>query len=135
MHSRIARVACAALLLAGGVSACGSLPQIERKKAHALADNSGTRLGQAVLALVGARIGLVRAASRTLDVQYYIFHPDDTDHAFLGELLSAANRGVRVRLLLDDIHTARLERILVPPPTRTLKSGCSIRSRTIDDQL
>jgi putative cardiolipin synthase len=136
MHSRIARFACAALFLAGGVSACGGLPQVERKEAHALADNSGTRLGQAVLARAGAnrglsgaypledgadafgaRLGLVRAASRTLDVQYYIFHPDNTGHAFLGELLSAADRGVRVRLLLDDIHTARLEPILAAAAT------------------
>jgi putative cardiolipin synthase len=131
MHSRIACFACAALFLAGGVSGCGGLPQVERKDAHALADNSDTRLGKMLLARLGAqhgltgvypledgadafgaRVGLVRAATRTLDVQYYIFNPDNTGLAFLGELLSAADRGVRVRLLLDDIHTARLGRLL-----------------------
>lgn len=132
MHSRIVNSACAALLFLDGVSTCGSLPQVARKESHALADNRGTRLGQLVQARLdaqreltaayplegggdafGARVGLVRAAVRTLDVQYYIFHPDSTGHAFLGELLAAADRGVRVRLLLDDIHTASLDRILL----------------------
>jgi putative cardiolipin synthase len=131
MHSRIACCVCAVLLFAGGVSGCGSPPQVACTLSHALADNSGTRLGKAVLARLGdqhgltgahpledgadaygARVALARVASRTLDVQYYIFHSDQTGLAFLGELLSAADRGVRVRLLLDDIHTARLERVL-----------------------
>jgi putative cardiolipin synthase len=37
--------------------------------------------------------------------QYYIFHADQTGLALLAEMLAAADRGVRVRLLLDDIHT------------------------------
>ena len=43
-----------------------------------------------------------RAAERTLDVQYYIWRDDITGHALLDELRQAADRGVRVRLLLDD---------------------------------
>lgn len=35
MHSKIARFACAALFLVGEVSACGRLPQVARKEAHA----------------------------------------------------------------------------------------------------
>jgi putative cardiolipin synthase len=131
MHSRKACFVFAALCLPGGVGGCDSLPQVERSQTHALANNSDTRLGQAELARTGARpgltgahpledgldafgarVGLARAAARTLDVQYYIFNPDTTGFAFLGELLSAADRGVRVRLLLDDIHTSRLDRIL-----------------------
>jgi putative cardiolipin synthase len=131
MHSRIACFAFAALCLVGGASGCSGLPQVERKVSHALADHRDTRLGQLVQASLaaqrglsgvypladgaeafGARVGLARAAMRTLDVQYYIFHPDMSGHVFLGELLVAADRGVRVRLLLDDIHTARLDRIL-----------------------
>jgi putative cardiolipin synthase len=127
----IARAACAALLLVVGIGGCGGLPQVARTESHALADNGATPLGQVVRARLaahpglsgawpledgvdafGARVGLARVASRTLDVQYYIFHPDATGHAFLGELLAAADRGVRVRLLLDDIHTAKLERIV-----------------------
>jgi cardiolipin synthase C len=40
-----------------------------------------------------------------LDVQYYLFHDDETGRALLSELIDAADRGVRIRLLLDDIHT------------------------------
>ncbi len=45
-----------------------------------------------------------RAAERSLDVQYYIWHDDLTGHLLLQELLQAAQRGVRVRLLVDDIN-------------------------------
>jgi putative cardiolipin synthase len=58
-------------------------------------------LGQGMEALA-ARIALARAADRTLDVQYYIWHTDEAGHLLLKELLDAADRGVRVRLLLDD---------------------------------
>jgi putative cardiolipin synthase len=52
------------------------------------------------------RMALVKAAERTLDVQYYIWHPDETGRFLANELIQAANRGVRVRLLLDDIGTS-----------------------------
>jgi putative cardiolipin synthase len=131
MHSGIVCFAFAVLSLAGGISACGNLPPVERRESHALADHRGSRLEQLVSARLearpglsgawplaegadafGARVGLARAAARTLDVQYYILEPDNTGFAFLSELLAAADRGVRVRLLLDDIHTAKLERVL-----------------------
>ena len=41
-------------------------------------------------------------AERTLDVQYFVLQQDDTGQLLLGALLAAADRGVRVRLLLDD---------------------------------
>lgn len=44
-----------------------------------------------------------RAAERSLDVQYYIWHNDLTGKLLAKELLAAADRGVRVRLLLDDM--------------------------------
>ncbi|HKX57296.1 MAG TPA: phospholipase D family protein, partial [Xanthomonadales bacterium] len=44
-----------------------------------------------------------RRAERSLDVQYYIWHGDDSGRILLKELLDAADRGVRVRLLLDDL--------------------------------
>lgn len=49
-----------------------------------------------------ARVFLVRGARRSLDVQYYIWHDDVTGTLMLEELRQAAERGVRVRLLLDD---------------------------------
>src|SRR5690606_12729660 len=49
------------------------------------------------------------AAERTLDVQYYIWHGDMTGTLLLEELHAAADRGVRIRLLLDDNGTAGLD--------------------------
>jgi putative cardiolipin synthase len=49
-----------------------------------------------------ARIALIRGAEQALDVQYYIWHRDATGLILLEELRRAAERGVRIRLLLDD---------------------------------
>jgi len=49
-----------------------------------------------------ARILLIDAAERTLDLQYYIFHGDITPKLVVDRLLAAADRGVRIRLLVDD---------------------------------
>lgn len=49
-----------------------------------------------------ARVGLIRTASSALDVQYYIWQRDATGLILLDELRKAADRGVRVRLLIDD---------------------------------
>jgi putative cardiolipin synthase len=49
------------------------------------------------------RVQSARLAARSLDVQSYIWHMDLTGRYFVQELLLAADRGVRVRLLLDDM--------------------------------
>ena len=51
-----------------------------------------------------ARSLLARGAGRSLDLQYYMWHPDFTGNLLYGEILQAADRGVRVRLLLDDLN-------------------------------
>lgn len=56
-----------------------------------------------------ARVLLTRAAAKTLDVQYYIWRGDTTGTLLLEELHAAAQRGVRVRLLLDDNGTTGLD--------------------------
>ena len=56
-----------------------------------------------------ARVLLARSAERTLDVQYYIWHDDLSGSLLLDELDAAAKRGVRVRLIVDDIGTSRLD--------------------------
>lgn len=50
-----------------------------------------------------ARIALVDLAVEALDVQYFIWQEDMTGDLLLERLLAAADRGVRVRLLLDDL--------------------------------
>ncbi|MGY0503984.1 phospholipase D-like domain-containing protein [Luteimonas sp. e5] len=59
-----------------------------------------------------SRILLIAAAERTIDVQYYIWRDDITGNLLLRALLDAAQRGVRVRLLLDDNGTSGLDRKL-----------------------
>ena len=51
-----------------------------------------------------ARARLIDKAEKTLDLQYYIFHDDLLGKFVYDRLMAAADRGVRVRLLLDDWH-------------------------------
>jgi putative cardiolipin synthase len=106
------------------LSACQQLPPLgNRTHSTALtaAEARSTQLGTAVAAELAThpdftgidpladpleafatRVALVRSAQRTLDVQYYIWRNDLTGTLLLEELREAADRGVRVRLLLDD---------------------------------
>lgn len=59
-----------------------------------------------------ARIGLADRAVSSLDLQYYMFHSDATGGLLAQRLLAAADRGVRVRLLLDDLHVAGDDKVL-----------------------
>ncbi|HIB5315516.1 TPA: phospholipase D family protein, partial [Escherichia coli] len=54
------------------------------------------------------RVLLAEAAERTLDVQYYIWRDDMSGRLLFEALRRAADRGVRVRLLLDDLGSAGL---------------------------
>lgn len=56
-----------------------------------------------------SRLSLIRAASSSIDLQTYIFDEDDAGHLVLDELLAAARRGVRVRVLVDQLSA--LERV------------------------
>jgi len=97
----------------------------------ALPASPDTRLGGAILPLteahpgqsgvvplfdgrdaLSARVLLARAADVSIDVQYYIWQTDTTGWLFLDELRAAANRGVRVRLLLDDNGIPGLDEVL-----------------------
>lgn len=50
-----------------------------------------------------ARINLIRSATTGIDLQTYIFVEDDAGRLVLDELIAAARRGVRVRLLMDQL--------------------------------
>jgi putative cardiolipin synthase len=58
---------------------------------------------------LGARLILIDRAERSIDAQYYFILNDVTGHLFVSRLLAAADRGVRVRLLVDDIATRGLD--------------------------
>ena len=59
-----------------------------------------------------ARLRMIQEAELSLDVQYYIWHDDLTGRSIFNQLLAAADRGVRVRILLDDMDTAGKDQIL-----------------------
>lgn len=59
-----------------------------------------------------ARALLADAAERTLDIQYYIWRNDMSGTLLFDALRRAADRGVRVRLLLDDNNTAGLDTLI-----------------------
>ena len=63
-----------------------------------------TLLGDSEPALA-ARINLIRAARQTIDMQTYIWDQDDVGQLVLNELVQAARRGVRVRILADQLFS------------------------------
>ncbi len=70
---------------------------------------SGVMLLSDPLQAFAARVALIRAAVHALDLQYYVWRPDQAGFIILDELRRAADRGVRVRLLLDDNGIAGLD--------------------------
>jgi putative cardiolipin synthase len=62
---------------------------------------------------LAARLELVDMAERSLDLQYYIWHGDDTGRLLAEHVLAAANRGVRVRVLLDDFGSSAKDETLL----------------------
>ncbi|MHB1056278.1 MAG: phospholipase D family protein [Rhodanobacter sp.] len=59
------------------------------------------------------RAASARLAGRSLDLQYYMWHDDLVGHLLAREVYAAAERGVRVRLLIDDINTKGLDPALL----------------------
>ena len=101
---------------------------VARVPSATIADTGDTRLGRAIAGLgaanpgktgiyplpdgrdaFAARVLLARAADRSLDLQYYIWHEDTTGQLLFEAVWQAAERGVRVRMLLDDANTRGLD--------------------------
>ncbi len=61
---------------------------------------------------LAARFFLIDNAKRSLDVQYYIYDDDSIGRVFTAHLLLAAQRGVKIRMLLDDLGTTGKDSIL-----------------------
>lgn len=83
------------------------------------ADLAGEFPGETALILLGsgldafaARVHLVDRAEFAVDAQYYIFHDDLTGRFLLHRMLAAADRGVRVRLLLDDLGSDGIDELI-----------------------
>ena len=73
---------------------------------------SGVRLLPTGTEALQARIALARAATKTLDMQYYIAEEDSTGKLLLGAALYAADRGVKVRMLVDDLNFKDIDQIM-----------------------
>ena len=61
----------------------------------------------------GARLLLMDRAERSIDAQYFLMKPDDAGLVFAHTMMEAADRGVRVRFLIDDIFTTVKDRALI----------------------
>jgi cardiolipin synthase C len=111
------------------MSGCASLPrQVHKSHSEALRDPETTSLGRIIAAEEGGKnlsgirllasgeealgdlIALADHAERTLDIQYYIIQQDDSARILLHHVRLAADRGVRVRVLVDDLNTAGEDR-------------------------
>ena len=116
----------AVLMTLSVVTACATLPEnVGRKETFAYTDTGDTFLGREIsrgeaahpgesgFHLLGngldafvARAVLTRLAERSIDVQYYLYHDDLVGRLLTWQLLQAADRGVRVRMLVDDMDLA-----------------------------
>lgn len=125
LPSRSWPLACIAVLFA--LAGCASLPPgsaYPKSVTTALVESQETRLGAQFAAAsrehggkagyhiipVGVdgflmRMEMIDSAERTLDLQYYILHGDESGRLLTDALIRAAARGVRVRLLIDDGET------------------------------
>ncbi|WP_341679132.1 phospholipase D family protein [Niveibacterium sp. SC-1] len=74
--------------------------------------DSGFRLLPLGVYSLDARVQLIHRAQRSLDLQYYYLADDSSGRLILDQLMRAAARGVRVRLLIDDLHTAEVDGLL-----------------------
>jgi putative cardiolipin synthase len=125
-------IAAAAIVFAGVLGGCAGVPPLpDRPASHALPPSTESQLGRNVAAMTqqqpgrsglvavddgraafGVRIALTRIARRSIDIQTFVWHGDAAGTLLFDELLNAAERGVRVRLLLDDMNTAGIDATL-----------------------
>ena len=116
------------LLAMALVAGCASLPtDYPKTESAALEDYQSTALGKRWAATEAAhpgesgfallrygrnafstRIAMVDLAEKTLDLQVYIWELDETGRILAERLIRAADRGVRVRLLVDDMGLAEI---------------------------
>lgn len=125
------RMALAGVLIAA-LGACGSLPPARERPAEFAAsadpsttlariaaastppdEHSGFRLMPLGVYSLDARIQLAQRAQRSLVVQYYQLENDPVGRLLLRTLREAAMRGVKVRVLVDDLYTVKSQHLLL----------------------
>jgi putative cardiolipin synthase len=133
MQRARARIAAYVIATACVATGCAPAPVFDRAApGHAIPAGVGTPLDREVLQdrAIGPgvtalrlvqqnplafayRVETARRAGRSIDAQYYIWNDDLTGRTLAAELMLAAERGVRVRLLLDDLDVNALRAMLV----------------------
>ena len=78
---------------------------LQRRTQAAARSDSAFRLLESVDLAFSSRLALIDGAQRTLDLQYYAIHADSSTEQLLERIRAAADRGVRVRILLDDFNS------------------------------
>ncbi|HEY0502750.1 MAG TPA: phospholipase D-like domain-containing protein [Lysobacter sp.] len=96
-----------------GADACAQPSPLRALATQALAESTPEQPRHYALILdrgpdaLLARINLIRSATTAIDLQTYIFDEDDAGRLVLDELVAAARRGVRVRLLMDQLSALK----------------------------
>lgn len=121
------------LLLMLLTAGCSTLPDNgDRVASRAVTDTADTRLGRLIATRAAghpgesgfillddgldafvARAALAQIADRSIDLQYYLYHQDLVGALLMYNLLQAADRGVRVRILVDDMDLSERDQALV----------------------
>lgn len=126
-----ARVVLAPLGLLASAGCASLPPPVDKPPVRAFSEPQATPLGRQVAAAApgpsvsgfrmllagedafGALAVLVDRAQRSLDLQYYIVRDEESSRVLLRRVFAAAERGVRVRVLVDDLNTSGEEDLLL----------------------
>ena len=81
------------------------IARVYKKELTAGTNTSGATLIDDGLSAFIIRAAFARMATKTIDLQTYIYSNDFSAHVLISELKNAADRGVKVRILIDDYGT------------------------------
>jgi cardiolipin synthase C len=127
---RLLLLTCASVAMIAIIPGCASLAPVDKVASKAITSQPDTALATVAAASalpvgttglralpissfsMDARLALVRAARNSLDLQYYLLQDDATGETLMRAVRDAAVRGVRVRVLVDDLYTTGSARIL-----------------------
>jgi putative cardiolipin synthase len=122
-----------ACLVALAASGCATVPlDVEKTESYAIADTADTYFGAAAegwsqrhngqsgffpfvqgMDALGARLDMIEKAEKSIDLQYFLMKGDTAGLVLARALTAAADRGVRIRFLLDDVFTTVQDRSLL----------------------
>ncbi|KKN90552.1 hypothetical protein LCGC14_0226940 [marine sediment metagenome] len=121
---KLVLIACLSVALIGLQGCTTALPAYDRPPSYALPIDEDSHLSRFIQTMqppdsqlsgfkllhngsdaLAARLQMIELAEQSIDLQYYIYSADLTGALIADRLIAAADRGIRVRILLDDIGT------------------------------